>query len=298
MSDLSRPRLIDTHVHYWEPARTEWYPQLAPNTTGSFLGDDLSRMTIQYNEDVYLQDAGSWPVDGIVHVSGTMNGRAYLDELDWLSEIAPQLKIPTALIGAVDPALGMAEVAADLDRQMETKLFRGVRVVSGLDYTSTDASELLRMLAERDLIFDLVTHPEDMTQTAAALERFPESQYVVEHTGWPWNEGIDDPDYFALWQTGMTTLSAVSERVYCKLSGLPMSMHDIDVRRMRPWIEHCLSTFGPARCVIGSNFPVDRLYGDFDTLMSVYAELTEPLGLYDQQAVFGGNAARIYRIAA
>jgi hypothetical protein len=32
--------------------------------------------------------------------------------------------------------------------------------------------------------------------------------------------------------------------------------------------------------------------------MSVYAELTEPLGPDGQQAVFAGNAARVYRIAA
>lgn len=96
----------------------------------------------------------------------------------------------------------------------------------------------------------------------------------------------------------MGALSQVGDNVYCKLSGLPMTLHDMDTQRMRPWIEHCLELFGPSRCLIGSNFPVDRLFGRFDTLMSVYEELTRPLGPVAQQAVFADNAARVYRIAS
>jgi predicted TIM-barrel fold metal-dependent hydrolase len=299
MPDPGRPRLVDTHVHFWDPGRPEWYTHLSPEVTIDYLGGDVTGMKIHYDAGVYRREAGDWPpVDGLVHVSATTNGRAYLAETAWLTEIAPQLPLRMVLIGAVDPTLDTAGIAADLDVQLYSPLFRGVRVLEGLDYESAKADEVLRLLAERGLIFDLVTHPEEMAQAATALARFPEAIYVVEHTGWPWPDRFNDPDYFALWQKGMSTLAEVGENVHCKLSGLPMSAHDMDIQRMRPWIEHCLDVFGSSRCVIGSNFPVDRLFGDFTTLMSVYAELTGPLGAEGQQAVFAGNAARVYRISA
>lgn len=298
MPNPDRPRLLDTHVHFWDPARPEWYVHLTPEATIDYLGGDVTGMKIRYDADVYRQESAGWPVEGLVHVSATTNGRAYLAETAWLTDIAPRLATPLVLIGAIDASLSPAEMETDLDQQMRSPLFRGVRVLEGLDYRSAQARELLQMLADRSLIFDLVTHPGEMDQAAEALARCAGATYVVEHTGWPWPDRFDDPDYFSLWQKGMSALSEVTENVYCKLSGLPMSTHDMDLGRMRPWIEHCLDVFGPERCVIGSNFPVDRLFGDFSTLMSAYEELTRPLGPDGQQAVFSGNAARVYRMSA
>lgn len=296
MADSGRPVLVDGHVHYWDPARLEWYQHLAPEVTLDYLGGDISGMKLRYHYDTYQQDSTGWQVDGMVHVSATTNGRAYLAETAWLTEVAAEQKTPMVLIGAIDPALATAEMEADLDEQMRSPLFRGVRVLEGLDYDSQQANSLLRALSERGLIFDLVTHPGEMAQAATALARFPEAVYVVEHTGWPWPDRAHDPDYFALWREGMGALSKVGDNVHCKLSGLPMTLHDIQAEQMRPWIEHCLEVFGPSRCLIGSNFPVDRLFGSFDALMSAYAELTRPLGAAAQQAVFAGTAARVYRI--
>jgi L-fuconolactonase len=298
MATSSRPRLVDGHVHYWDPGRPDWYPHLQPGVTIDYLGGDISGMQLRYQYDTYRQDSAGWPVDAIVHVSAATNGRAYLAETAWLTEVATQQDIPLVVIGAIDPALSPADVAADLDEQLRNPPFRGVRVLEGLEYGSGPAGSLLRALAERDLVFDLVTHPGEMSAAAAALARFPQASYVVEHSGWPWPDQAADPGYFALWQDGMRALSKAGENVYCKLSGLPMTLHDVQAGQLRPWIEHCLEVFGPDRCLIGSNFPVDRLFGSFDALMSAYAELTAPLGPDAQQAVFAGNAARVYRITA
>jgi L-fuconolactonase len=214
MPDPGRPRLLDTHVHFWDPARPEWYAHLSPEVAIDYLGGDVTAMKIRYDADTYHQESTGWQVDGIVHVSASTNGRAYLAEMAWLTELAPKLTTPLMLIGAVDPTLDAAAMEGDL--------------------------------ADRELIFDLVTYPGEMAQAAEALARFPDAVYVVEHTGWPWPDRFDDPEYFALWQQGMSVLSQVGENVHCKLSGLPMSTHDMDIRRMRPWIEHCLEVFVPA----------------------------------------------------
>lgn len=158
MSDSGRPRLLDAHVHFWDPARPEWYQHLLPEVTIDYLGGDVTPMKIRYQSDTYHQDSVGWQVDGIVHVSAATNGRAYLAETTWLTEIAAQEVTPLVIIGAVDPALVPAEIEADLDEQMRSPLFRGVRVLEGLDYESERAHSVIQMLSERGLIFDLVTH--------------------------------------------------------------------------------------------------------------------------------------------
>ena len=169
MADSGRPRLVDGHVHYWDPARLDWYQHLRPDVTIDYLGGDITGMKLHYHHGTYQQDAAGWPVDGIVHVSASTNGRAYLAETAWLTEVAAQQSTPMVLIGAIDPALAPAEMASDLDDQMRSPLMRGVRVLEGLDYESKQAGSLLGLLAERGLVFDLVTHPGEMAQAARAV---------------------------------------------------------------------------------------------------------------------------------
>ena len=57
-----------------------------------------------------------------------------------------------------------------------------------------------------------------------------------------------------------------------------------------------IEVFGPDRCLLASNFPVDKLMSDYDTvwdlLRSVIAELSED----EQSAILRENAERVYRI--
>jgi len=61
-----------------------------------------------------------------------------------------------------------------------------------------------------------------------------------------------------------------------------------------PWVRHAIDTFGPQRCCIASNFPVDGLHGSIDELFSSYATIIAPYGDVARDQLFAGTAERVY----
>jgi predicted TIM-barrel fold metal-dependent hydrolase len=57
-----------------------------------------------------------------------------------------------------------------------------------------------------------------------------------------------------------------------------------------------LEIFGVERAMVGSNFPVDGLYSDYDRLLNAYRTIAAGLTPEEQRALFHDNAARFYRL--
>jgi len=54
--------------------------------------------------------------------------------------------------------------------------------------------------------------------------------------------------------------------------------------------------FGAARCLCGSNYPIEKLWTTYDRVIAVMRECTSDLKAQDRCAVFHDNAQRIYRL--
>ncbi len=184
----------------------------------------------------------------------------------------------------------IADTERLLDEQMTSPRFRGIRPMGG--GMGAPPPEVLRALAERDLVFELMSRPDELESSAAALADFGDLTIVVEHAGWPRS---DEPDEFALWKRGITALAALGDNVHCKVSGLAMPLHSMSATALRPWIEHCLTSFGVDRCMFASNFPVDAMHGTFDELYSGFSEVTADLDAESRDKLFAANAERLYR---
>jgi predicted TIM-barrel fold metal-dependent hydrolase len=48
--------------------------------------------------------------------------------------------------------------------------------------------------------------------------------------------------------------------------------------------------------MFASNFPVDKLYSDFDTLYAAFREITAAFSAEERGMLFHDNAARYYRL--
>jgi L-fuconolactonase len=65
---------------------------------------------------------------------------------------------------------------------------------------------------------------------------------------------------------------------------------------LRPYAEVVLDAFGPARVMFGSDWPVCLLAASYADVTSAAQELTAALTREEQALIFGGTAARIYRL--
>jgi predicted TIM-barrel fold metal-dependent hydrolase len=164
--------------------------------------------------------------------------------------------------------------------------------MGGLGVPVPDA-DVLRALQDRNLVFELMTHPDQLLRAAEELSSFDDLTVVVEHTGWPRDDSDEER---TLWSEGMHALAALGANVVCKLSGLAMPLGSIGADALRPWLEPAIDAFGADRCMFASNFPVDSAAGTFDELYTTFDAVTSGLDDASREALFAGTAERIYRL--
>ncbi|KUJ85269.1 amidohydrolase [Ruegeria marisrubri] len=285
---------IDAHHHLWDLQAVN-YPWLMAKGVRRFFGDP-SPIQRNYLLDEFSDEARAHGIAGSVHVQvGADDGLA---EARWVQSVADANPgWPMAQVVFCD--LTKPDLVQNLGDFQKLSTVRGVRQIVGRapeEDAATGTNALLedprflnglRMAAQLGLSFDLQLVPELMEKTASVLVEAPGLEVALCHAGSPHDRsaaGLRD------WSKKMRALSDLPN-VTCKLSGLGMFDHDWSPATIRPIVETCLEQFGPERVMFGSNFPVDRLYSDYGTLLEAYLELI-PQGA--QQDVFHDTAARFY----
>jgi L-fuconolactonase len=280
-------RIVDAHVHFWDPARTDWYPYLSGRQQLD-LGD-VTGMARRFDPETYLAEAAGWAVVKVVNVAAATGPQSVEETLE-LDDRAGASGHPAAIVGGITPG-SVQEIEAQLDRQLEAERFRGVRPMGAFEHP-VPAPDVLRALAERGLVLDLMAHPHQLRSAAEALAGHDDLTVVVEHTGWP-RDG--SPEERSLWDDGLAALADLGERVACKLSGLAMPLRSMDAAVLAPWVETAIEHFGVQRCMFASNFPVDGMHGTLDQLFTAYAAITAGLDDDARDSLFAATAERVYR---
>ncbi len=285
----ARPaRIVDAHVHLWDPARTDWYPYLA-GAMDIGMGD-TSGMARRFDVATYAAESAGWSVEKLVNVAAA-TGRQSIDETIVIGSRADTEGQPAALIGGIVETEAVGEAIELIDRQMAVARFRGVRPM-GRTTGPLPPPEVLRALADRGLLFEVLARPDQLEVAARGLDGFDDLTVVVEHTGWPQSDSDDER---AVWRSGIEALAA-RPNVVCKLSGLSGPAGGMRASGFAPWLEPALEAFGVDRCFFASNFPVDGLHGTLDELWTAFDEATAALGDAARAALFATNAERTYRI--
>jgi L-fuconolactonase len=290
---MSRRAFVDAHVHLWDRTINPWY--------GSF--PEIGANVLGWTVKVPWPDRFYWPdyaasvssVDLVkwVHVTAVDDPRNVEAETAWLESIvAPHMSLPYVIIGSIDPTQPLAAIEADLDRQMRRPGFRGIRLLSGIDYASPLAASLMAALAERGLVYDLNVFPADMRAAAACLSRQPDLAVVLEHTGLPGGTG---DAAFAEWRAEIAGLAALPN-VTCKLSGLIMTVHHFDPTVFRRYGEEAIRLFGADRCMFATNFPVDCTYGTAADMFAMFEAVAAGCSDDEAERLYVRTAEQVYRL--
>lgn len=86
--------------------------------------------------------------------------------------------------------------------------------------------------------------------------------------------------------------------VSVKVSGLAMLKPDWTLTELRHVMDVTVGAFGADRVMLGSNFPVDRLFRSYRTIFDGYLAVTRGYSVAERMAILSGTAVRIYRPAA
>jgi L-fuconolactonase len=234
-------------------------------------------------------------------------------------------RVAAAIVGHANLALGDS-VAAVLEahRAASPTGFRGIR-----HSTTWDESTALRSEAPRGLLadwrfrkgfcwlqklglsFDAWMYHPQLAELAELATAFPEVTIVLNHIGAPLGAGPyagKRDEVFQFWSKGIASVAACPN-VVVKLGGVGSLRSGYDwhertvkpsstelVQVLMPYFEHCIDKFGAERCMLESNFPVEKLSNNYVNLWNAFKRITQNYSDAERAALFYGTAARVYRI--
>lgn len=276
--------MIDAHHHFWHPARGDygWMPPDDPVLTRHYAPADL---------------AGALAATG-VRRTVLVQAAPTIAETDYLLGIADATPHVARVVGWIDfedPA--QIEI---LERFATHPKFAGVRPmiqdIPDDDWMLRDDVQwAYQAITDLDLTFDCLGFPRHLANFHTLLTRYPDMRAVIDHCMKPQLRDHSDKN-FRFWADGMTRL-AQDTGACCKLSGI-VTEADTDWSEavLKPYTDHVLQAFGPDRVMWGSDWPVARLRCEYEDWHALARRLTAGLSPSAQDSVFGGTAARFYRI--
>jgi L-fuconolactonase len=284
MSDLFQPsQMIDTHQHLWKPSerRYAWLEGI-----GAPLEADFAPEAVE-------ADVAKAGITGTILVQAA---DTYEDTMYMLS-VAARVPVVCAVV-AWAPLHLFAEAHGAIELYAASPNVCGVRVLNHnyadprwLLQESVDAA--LRLLAARGLTLDVVSVvPEHLTMLAELADRHPELTIVLDHlakpdiakSGWePWASLIAD--------------AAARPNVSVKLSGLnTASAPEWGWQDWVPYVDHAVKHFGSSRIMLGSDWPVSTLAGDFVGVWEAQRHVIAHLSTQEQEDILYRTAIRTYSL--
>ncbi|PZO91926.1 MAG: amidohydrolase [Sphingomonas sanxanigenens] len=274
--------MIDAHQHFWDPARGD-YGWLQPGAPlwRAYLPADLERHL-----------AGQGVQGGI-----TVQAAATVAETDFLLDLARESRFILGVVGWVD--LSAPSAPAHIEARAQDPLFVGVRpMLQDLGDPEWILGEALgaglEAIAAAGLVFDALIRADQIMVIETLARRHRDLVIVLDHAGKP---PFGDARAMDRWRQDIASL-ARQDNVLCKLSGLATELPPgAPIEVIESCIEQLVGHFGGERLIWGSDWPVATTaitYGDWLAICRRRIEACAPAHC---DAVFGGAARQVYRIA-
>jgi L-fuconolactonase len=273
---------VDAHVHFWRyrPEDYAWIDGRMGVLQRDFLPQDLE------------PQARHLGFDGAIAVQARQDPA----ETAWLLELAARHRFVRGVVGWVD--LQAPDVRDALARAAADHRLVGVRHIAQdePDDRFLVRPEFLRgiaALAHFDLAYDVLVYPRHLPVALELVRRFPAQRFVLDH--------LAKPDIrrgaLAEWARDLRALAACAN-VMAKLSGLvtEADWQGWRAEQIRPCLDVAFECFGPDRLLIGSDWPVCTLAGDYERVMGVVTDYLARRPASECDAVLGGNAFHFWRL--
>lgn len=295
--------IIDAHHHLWDLSlgAQEW---LCRQPLAHFRYGDYGAIRRDFLLADYARVTDGQNVVASVTMEAEWDEHRLVEETRWTAHLHErEPRFPAAHVART--YLHLPNAAEELAKQAACPLVRGIRhkpaaasapghVERGAPAGMTDPAwrRGYARLAPNGLHFELQApwwHADELLDLVAA---FPETPVVINHAFLPADRG---PEALAGWRQAIRR-AASAPQISMKISGIGLAGRPWSLADNRPIIHDLVDAFGPTRCMVASNFPVDGLCGSFATIFDGYREATADLSRSEQLQLFHDNAIRIYRL--
>ena len=234
---------------------------------------------------------------------GRITGSLFM-EVD-VSDYRAEARMVADLMGSQPKLIGQIascrpETAEGFDQWLaECEALKVVGFRRILHETSDDMSQSglfrrnVRAIGATGRPFDMVFQARQLPVALDLARACPDMTLVLDHCGVPdIAGGAMDP-----WRADIAALAGLPH-VMCKLSGIMAycAPGTASVAVLRPWVDHVIDVFGPARVLWGSDWPVVNKGGGLPLWLDITDGLLAGLTAPEQSAIRAGTARRVYGV--
>ena len=307
--------IVDPHHHLW-PDR--------------YTLDDLHADTgsgHRVEKTVFVECRASYRDDGPEHLRP-------VGETEFVAQAAAESAAgPGATIAAI-VAHADLRLGVRLDEVLDAHEAAGGGLLRGIRHSGAHAGELasslsipgrapaglyadpafhagVRRLGERGLSYDTWHYHFQNRDFLALARAVPGTTLVLDHFGTPLGVGpyaAQRDEIFDQWKLDIAEIASCPN-VVAKLGGLAMPDNgfgwdraarppssDEFAEAQAPYYLHTLERFGAERCMMESNFPVDRRSLSYRVLYNGLKKIVAGCSEGEKDALFSGTATRVYRL--
>ncbi len=311
-------RILDPHHHLWD----------APGMWGRYVLEDLwgdTESGHNVEKTIFIDCHSGYRTDGPDHLK-PVGETEYVAAVAAESAVADGKATISGIVSHANMTLGegVREVL-EAHEAAGNGLFRGIRHAGpsdstgslmnpggrGCPYARDDFRLGVSVLGSMGYTYDtwhFFHQNQDFLELASAV---PDTTMILDHFGTPLGvgayEGRQD-EIFEVWKEDIEAIAACPN-VVAKLGGMAMpdngfgwdkrdtpATSDEFVEAQRKYFLHTIACFGADRCMFESNYPVDKLSISYHVLWNALKKIAADFSAAEQDAMFYGTAARIYRV--
>lgn len=278
--------LIDTHIHLFDTRR---------DVEMAWPSEDDKVLFKPHLAPEYSKLAKASGVTGVVIVEAS----DHLEDNQWVLDQVEGDEFYLGLVGNID--VYRKDFEEQLLRFKKDKRFVGVRPrgAKTIDFKDSLVLENLKLLAKHNLTMDYLTNGGGIAgiQTIDGVaQAIPNLQIVVNHC---LGYDFDGKAPKKKWKAAVKRL-AKNKNVYCKISGLYQrsvpqpAPQNID--HYQSVLEVLWENFGKDRLIYGSNWPVTKHTGTYESFLELVDQFISPHGQEVREHFYWKNSAAAYRL--
>ena len=277
---------IDSHHHIWD---------LSVRAQDWMQGDEVAPISRTILMDELEPDLERANIDYTVIVQTVANPDETPEFLD-LSLSHPKI---CAVVGWLN--LESKDIRPQLEKYLQHKGAKNLVSIRDLAQDKSDPNWLLRddvlanihRLAEYGLVFDILTRPPQLAAAVEMVKKSPNNSFVLDHISKPYMaKGEMQP-----WADQISEIAAC-ENVCVKVSGLftEANWKSWTTQTFKPYLDHILKSFTPARMMFGSDWPVCLLAATYKDTINLMEDFTKDFSKSEQESFWAETAKRVYKL--
>jgi predicted TIM-barrel fold metal-dependent hydrolase len=285
--------VIDSNVHLWDQHQNPVF-WLSDRTMLREMLGNYDSLPDEFTLADYFETTSAFDVRGIVWSdAGAADPVA---AAEWVENQNTSRQV-IGIVSLADPANDNFERVVQNLRSNELVTSVRIRLVRDLAaHGSADTTqahdrllEALGLLRDLGLVATIEAGADDVGVVADIAARVPELRVVIDHFGWP--DDLSDSGRRA----HLKSLAPLAELgVSTRIDAIGTIFGDWETAAIRPWLQGVVELFGPDRCLLGSDIPIETLRSGFAQLYGAYDAIFDSYSDDDRALLFEGAARRVY----